>query len=336
MQDDDQALAVSCFGRGFLVNLGGPGTIGMAMFACGREKIQVRAGMTGSLNRTALAAVLMVIVALLNTMDAVIVRLLANEVHPFVIGFFRSLFGLLAVMPWIILRVRLADSPYRWLHAIRAGMKLLALVAFFVAFANAPLAEVTAIAFTTPIFLTLGGWLLLRERMMRSRALALLAGFGGMLLVIQPGGGISIAILFALAGALITASIQLILKRMSAHDTTERLVAWNLLTMVPLALVPAVIFWTTPTLPQLGLLIAQGLFGALNMTLITRALSLAEVSFIAPLDFLRLPLVAVMAYLMFGEIPEATTWIGAAVIFGAALLVAGGTSFIRRNRADLK
>lgn len=293
--------------------------------------------MTRDLNQQSLVIVLMVIVALLTAVDAAIVRLLANEVHPFVIGFSRSLFGLLAVMPWIVRRIDLAESPYRWLHAIRAGMKLLALVSFYVAFANAPLTEVTAISFTAPIFLTLGGWLLLRERMVLSRALALLAGFGGMLLVIQPGtGGISIALLFALAGALITAAIQLILKRMSMRDTTERLVAWNLLTMVPLALIPAIIFWTTPSLAQLALLIAQGLLGALNMTLITRALSLADVSLFAPLDFLRLPMVAALAYLMFGEIPKVSTWIGAAVIFGATLLVAGGTRFIHRDQTDLQ
>ena len=293
--------------------------------------------MTRSFSQQALVTVLMAIVALLTAIDAVIVRLLANEVHPFVIAFSRSLFGLLAVMPWIIRRVALAESPYRWLHAIRAGMKLLALVSFFVAFANAPLAEVTAITFTAPIFLTLGGWLLLRERMVFSRALALPVGFGGMLLIIQPGdGGISIAMLFALAGALITAAIQLILKRMSLHDTTDRLVAWNLLSMVTLALVPAIIFWTTPSPVQFALLIAQGLLGALNMTLATRVLSLVDVSLIAPLDFLRLPLVAALAYLMFGEIPEVSVWIGAAVIFGAILLVAGGTPFIRRDQTDLQ
>jgi drug/metabolite transporter (DMT)-like permease len=288
--------------------------------------------MSHRFDKPTLAVVLMMIVALLAAMDATIVRLLANQVHPFVIGFFRSLFGLLAVLPMIIRRVDLAGSPYRWLHAIRAGMKLLALVSFFVAFANAPLAEVTAISFTTPIFLTLGGWLLLREHMVISHALALLVGFAGMLFVMQPGsGGVSIALLFAVAGAIIMASIQLILKRMSVRDTTERLVAWNLLTIVPIALLPALIFWTTPTLAQLALLILQGLLGLLNMTLVTRALSITGVSLIAPLDFLRLPLVAVLAYFLFGEIPEASTWIGAAVIFCATLLVGGSTRFIRRE-----
>lgn len=282
--------------------------------------------MTHRLNRSVLATTLMAFVALLSAIDATIVRLLANEVHPFVIGFSRSLFGLLAVTPWIIRRVNLLESPYRWLHAVRAGLKLLALVSFFVAFATAPLADVAAISFTAPIFLALGGWLLLREPMVSSRALALLVGFGGILLVIQPGRGpVPAALLFALAGAVLTAAIHLILKRMSLHDTTDRLVAWNLLTMVPLALVPAILFWTTPTVEQLGLLVVQGLLGALNMTLITRALSLADVSLIAPLEFLRLPLVAGLAYLMFGEIPALSTWVGGVVIFGAALLVARST-----------
>ena len=288
--------------------------------------------MGNRVDRPTLAALLMTIVALLTAMDAIIVRLLANQVHPFVIVFSRSLFGLLAVMPLIIRRVDLAGSPYRWLHAIRAGMKLLALVSFYVAFAKAPLAEVTAISFTSPIFLTLGGWLLLRERMMISHALGLLVGFSGMLIIIQPSSsGVSIALLFAVAGALFTAAIQLILRRMSIHDTTDRLVAWNLLTIVPLAAIPAIIYWTTPTVGQLTLLIAQGLVGVLNMTLATRALSLAGVSFIAPLDFLRLPLVAVLAYLMFGEIPEISSWIGAAVIFGSTMLIASTTRFAHRE-----
>ena len=288
--------------------------------------------MGNRVDRPTLAALLMTFVALLTAMDAIIVRLLANQVHPFVIVFSRSLFGLLAVMPLIIRRVDLAGSPYRWLHAIRAGMKLLALVSFYVAFANAPLAEVTAISFTSPIFLTLGGWLLLRERMMIGHALALLVGFSGMLIIIQPSSsGVSIALLFAVAGALFTAAIQLILRRMSIHDTTDRLVAWNLLTIVPLAAIPAIIYWTTPTVGQLTLLIAQGLVGVLNMTLATRALSLAGVSFIAPLDFLRLPLVAALAYLMFGEIPEISSWIGAGVIFGSTMLIASTARFVNRE-----
>ncbi|MBW8791920.1 MAG: ABC transporter permease, partial [Rhizobium leguminosarum] len=80
---------------------------------------------------TGLAVGFMVAAAFLNSLDAVIVRLLAGEVHPLTIGFFRSFFGLLVVTPWIVSRVDLKASPYRVLHVVRAGLKLASLVALF-------------------------------------------------------------------------------------------------------------------------------------------------------------------------------------------------------------
>lgn len=122
----------------------------------------------------------------------------------------------------------------------------------------------------------------------------------------------------------LTAAVQLMLKRMSAKDDTDTLVAWNLILMVPLALVPALFVWGTPNLEEFGLLALQGTLGALNMTMVTRALGMADASFLAPFDFLRLPAVALLAFVIFGEIAGAATWIGAAVIFAATLLATGG------------
>lgn len=292
------------------------------------RRVTARTGGSGAL----VAAALMVAAAVLNAADAVIVRLLAGEVHPLMIGFTRAAFGLAVVLPWILTRVDLAASPYRWLHVLRAGLKLASLVAFFVAFAHAPLSDVVAINFTMPIFLTLGAWMVLGESMTLSKLLAVVAGFAGMLIVIRPGAGaINPALSFALAGAVLTAVIQLMLKRMARHDSTDRLVAWNLLTMVPLGLLAVLFVWETPTPPQLSLLALQGVLGALNMTLLTRAFALADASFLAPLDFLRLPAVAALAFVFFGEVAGASTWIGAAVIFGATLLAAGGAHYNRRR-----
>lgn len=102
----------------------------------------------------------------LAAVDAAIVRALGGSVHPFVIGFFRAGFGALAVLPWIAVRpgVLRTALPIRQ-HAIRAGLKLLALVSFFAAFSHGPLTDVTAIAFTSPIFVVVGAALLLGERL---------------------------------------------------------------------------------------------------------------------------------------------------------------------------
>lgn len=266
----------------------------------------------------------MVGAAAFGAVDAVLVRALAGAVHPFVMGFTRALFGLLIVLPWIIARPDMLRSNYRFRHALRAGLKLASLLAFFVAFTTAPLADVTAIAFTSPIFVTIGAWIFLGERPRRLRIIAVLLGFIGVLIVLSPGrqAGISSGLVFALLGALLTALIQLILKPMSGRDSTETLVAWNLIAMVPIAALPAALVWTTPTLTEWLILALQGVIGAAAMGCVTRAFFFAEASLIVPVDFVRLPLVAAMGYFFFAQVAPATTWIGAAVIFAAIVMMA--------------
>lgn len=285
-------------------------------------------------DRSALIGVsLMILVALFSAVDSVIVRQLSPDIHPFVIGFTRSLFGLLAVLPWIVSRPQILRTQFRFRHVLRAALKLASLVAFFGAFASAPLADVTAIAFTAPIFVTLGAWGFLSERPQPLRVAAVACGFVGVLLVLKPGsqGGVAPGLMLALLGAVLTALIQLILKPMSARDSTETLVAWNLILTVPLAVLPALWVWTAPTPGQWALLAAQGALGALSMGLVTRAFSLAEASLLAPMDFLRLPIVAALGYAFFSQTVAQSTWIGGAVIFAASLLMARSTRS-RKNR----
>jgi len=271
--------------------------------------------------------------AALAAADAALVRAVADEMHPFAIGFFRSAFGVAVLAPWIIARGGLGLSRYRALHLLRAAIKLLSLVAFYAAFASAELADATAVMFTAPLFLTLGAWIWLGERLDALRIVGVATGFTGALILIAPGSdAVSPALLFALAGAALIAVAQLMLKAMSAHDDTGTLVAWNLVVTVPLAAIPAALVWTTPSPEVLALLALQGVLGAANMALMTRAFGLAEASLLAPVDFLRLPMVAVLGYLAFGESPGLATWIGAAVILTGTLVVTAGGR-LRTHRA---
>jgi len=264
---------------------------------------------------TLITVSMMVCVAFLNALDAVIVRLLAGEVHAFIIGFFRAMFGLLVMLPWIIGRVDLRASPYRWLHVLRAALKLGSLIALFIAYQRASLPDATAIFFSLPLFVMLGAWLFLDEHIGGAQVAALLVALVGMVIVVRPGGdGFDPALLFALIAAALTASIQLMLKRMARYDTSDRLVAWNLVAMTGLGVVLAAFVWKTPTVLQLTLLLAQGALGAANQTLVTKALQLSDASFVGPLDFLRLPAVALLAWILFGEVAGAATWTGAALI----------------------
>ena len=279
---------------------------------------------SGNHQKAATAVIFAVGAAILAAVDAVIVRALNGAVHPFVIGFFRAFFGALVLLPWIVLRpgVLRSTHPLRQ-HAVRAGFKLLAMVAFFAAFSWGPLADVTAIAFTSPIFLVLGAALALGERPAPAMIVAVAVGFSGALLVIGPSGaGLSYAILLALAGAMLQSIIQLILKSMSKGDRTATLVVWNLLLTVPIALLFAIPFWAMPGSKEMGLLALQGVVGAACMGLMTHAFSLAPATIVAPVDFLRLPLVALGGFALFGEHIALTTLLGGGLICCAALIAA--------------
>ena len=279
---------------------------------------------SGNQQKAATAVMLAAGAAILAATDAVIVRALNGAVHPFVIGFFRAFFGAVVLLPWIALRpgVLRSSHPLRQ-HVMRAGFKLLAMVAFFAAFSWGPLADVTAIAFTSPIFLVLGAALTLGERPGPAMIAAVVIGFVGALFVIGPSGtGFSLAILLALTGAVLQSAIQLILKSMSKDDTTATLVIWNLLLTVPIALAFAIPFWAMPGSKEMGLLALQGVVGAACMGMMTHAFSLAPATIVAPVDFLRLPLVALGGFALFGENIALTTLCGGGLICCAALIAA--------------
>lgn len=267
---------------------------------------------------------LMMLVSALMAVDSVMVRYLSPTVHPFMMAFTRATFGLIVFLPWIFARKGILKTEFGSEHVVRAALKLAALICFFFAFATASLADVTAIAFTSPLFVTVGAWLFLSEAKNPARIVGLVAGFVGVLIILRPGQqhGVPVGLIFALAGAFLVAVIQLLLKQMSQRDTPETLVAWNLIVSAPLALLPALFFWKMPNGQELMLLAVQGALGAFSMFCATKAFSLAEASLIAPFDFLRLPFVAALGYFMFAQPVPVATWIGGTIIFGASLLMA--------------
>jgi drug/metabolite transporter (DMT)-like permease len=279
---------------------------------------------------------IMVAVALATALDAAIVRLLAGDIHPVMLGFTRVFFGLLAMVPFIVRRPGILRTNARFSHVLRAVLKLGAVVALFAALQNAPLATVTAISFAAPLFLALGAWFFLGEVPGVSRLTGLILGFIGILAILGPaiGGAESKALMFALASAILLASIQLMLKVMGRTDSALTLVAWNLIVSVPLAAIPAIWFWSSPTPAQWGLLALQGSMGTISQIGTTRALQMADASLLAPVDFLRLPLVALIGWIAFGQVPPGATYVGGAIVFAGILILTMGvrrSSGVRRN-----
>ncbi len=258
------------------------------------------------------------------TVMAGIIRHVSADIHPFEIAFFRALFGLILMAPWFLrLGVASVRSRRVGMHVCRALFMLGAAMAWFTAISLMPIAEVTALTFTTPLFASLGAALFLAEKVGLRRAVAIGVGFAGAMIILRPGvEALTMPAMAALASAVFGAVGMLIVKSLSRTESPATIVIYVGLLLTPLSLVPALFVWTTPSLEALAWLAALGLVANLGHMPFARAMASADATAILPFDFLKLFFSATMGYLLFAEVPDVWTWIGATVIFGAVLYTA--------------
>jgi drug/metabolite transporter (DMT)-like permease len=281
-------------------------------------------GVMAGLSPVLRGALLVLVSAACIAADTVLARIVTREVSPFVLVFFRNLFGLLVVLPWLASARSAAFATRRMpLHVARAALKIAGLVCFFHGLSLIPVADATAIAFATPLFGALGAAFFLGETLRHGRLAAILLGFLGVLIVLRPGGAGALhpGALAVLASAVALAAIGLLAKLLARHDPPNTILAINLALSAPLALLAALPFWTTPSPAMLGLMAVQGVLGAASQFCVIRALRLADASLMMPVDLVRLPLVALLGFLAFGLAPDAWTWGGAIVICAAIVLL---------------
>ena len=252
-----------------------------------------------------------------------IVRYLSTDLHVFTINFWRNLFAAAMFLPWAIKvgSTRLVTRSIG-LHIGRAACLVVSSTTMFLAAAAIPIAEVTAISFTTPLFTVLLAALFLREKLTWIRGIGLAIGFAGMLVMLRPGAAaVDLAAFYVLISALSFGGVVVLGRILAQRDTAELMVALLALCSVPLALMPALTTWAWPDGTQLLWLVLMAVFGNANMYGIVRSLKIAEASLTQPYDFLRLPTTAAVGYLAFAEIPDAWTWLGAAIICAGTVWV---------------
>ena len=253
-----------------------------------------------------------------------IVRMLSSDLHAFEIVFFRNLFGFLAIAPFLFRR-GIPDFPRQEfsLYMIRAGFGLVAMLGWFYALTVVPLADATALSFTAPIFTTIAAIIILGEVVRVRRWTAMLIGFAGAMIVLRPGDlTIGIGEISALVSSAAIAVVIVLVKILARTETSDRIVAFHTLILLPLSLFAAVFVWTWPTWTQLGMCVFLGMAASLANWLTVRAFTIGETAAVMPYDFTRLPFMALIGYLAFAEVPDVWTWIGGAVIFASSIYIA--------------
>ena len=218
-------------------------------------------------------------------------------------------------------------------HLLRAALGLTAMAFTFATILALPLAEATTIGFTMPIFATILGALVLGEPTGWHHWLAVLAGFGGVLIVAQPGSG-HFPIWGAVTGliaASLTATVSILLRQIGRTEAALTTVFWfSTLSVVPLGILYALVF-KAHALDVWLILVGVGLLGGAAQLAMTSALGLGPVSVVVPMDYSSLIWATLLGWLVFDTLPGSATWIGAPIIVASGLYIVWREHLRRRT-----
>ena len=271
----------------------------------------------------------------LFTAMGVLVKDLSATIPVIELMVFRSVFALpvlLAILWRSGLGVGTLKTKRIGGHVLRAGTGIAAQSCGFFALTLLPLAEQTALGFTQPLFVTMLAIPLLGEKVGLHRWSAVVAGFCGVLILAAgqgalggvagaPGLGIGTAVAQGLFSALTT----LLVRQLSATESSTTITLWQSLLMGSFALVLLPFVWVTPTPLQLALLILMGLVGGAAQWLLTEAWASAQVSSLAPYSYSALLWSVLFGWVAFGDVP------GVSMLAGGALIVAAGLYILHRE-----
>lgn len=279
-------------------------------------------------------AVWMTLSAVLFAVQAGIVRYLADDFHFIEISFFRAMFGVLVMVPWLIEKgIGTLRTPHTKMYVARGFFSTVAMYGWFGGLTLIPLADATAISFTFPLFIALAGVILLKEPAHATRWVALAVGFGGTLIVVRPGFEEVNTGVFLVIGAGISISLSaMILKVMLRTDHPDKAAIYQSIYMLPFALIGVLFVWVWPTWDQWLWAFALGAASTSAQRFYSRAFATGDVGSIAPFDFTRLIFAIAIGFVVFSQLPDVWTIVGAMVIFASSIFA--GRSESKRNRRD--
>ncbi|UPY35157.1 DMT family transporter [Sediminicoccus sp. KRV36] len=276
-------------------------------------------------------ALLMLASTALFTMMSAVVKLVGARIPFFEIMFFRSILALPVVF-LIVTRMgggaSLTTQRFPQ-HVLRAMTGTAAMSCSFFALTVLPLAEQTALTFTTPIFVTLLAIPLLGEKVGIHRFGAVGLGFVG-ILVIALGKGAFMGpmdpwIIFGMAVAVMhgvfSAATTLLVRSLSATERSTTIVLWQSLLMTGFTALTLPFVWVTPMGQEWLLLILIGVVGAIAQVMLTEAFASAQVSSLGAYSYTGILWAVLLGWILFGEAPGIATFIGSGLIVLAALYI---------------
>lgn len=265
-------------------------------------------------------------------MSAMIKLLAQTGMHALEISFFRTLFGFLAILPFIAVGgIKMVKTSNLNLQIQRAFLGLTTMILYTFALIFLPLIDIVAIGFSKPFFMTIIGIIFLAEKLDLPRGAATLVGFIGVVIILQPTGNFQWAGLLSIGAVISICLGNVIVKRMDDHVYT---VAFYFgLIMTPITFALALPNWTTPTPEAWLYIIPLGIFATASQVFIMFGVRAGETGAVMSYDYLRIFFAAFIGYTIFNEVPYAVTWVGTAVILCSTIFIAHRETQLKRNTA---
>ncbi len=248
---------------------------------------------------------------------AIAARELAPRHNPMELQVVRHGMSLLILLPFVIRAgFRSLRTTNLKLQLFRNVSHFAATVGWYISVTLLPLAEVFAIEFTTPVWVALLAVVFLGEKMNVGRVVALVLGIAGILVILRPGfADVGPGTWLMVATAFGFAVANACTKGLTRTDSVLTVLLWMSMLQGTMALVGASFEWTPPIVEEIPWLIVIGVSGLAAHFSLAKALTLADVSLVNPVDFLRLPLIAVVGFLAYGEGVDILVLVGAGLIF---------------------
>lgn len=250
------------------------------------------------------------------------IRQIADEIHPFVIAFFRHSIGICLMIP---IFVRPGTNPFRTanlpLQGLRAILNVFAMLAYFLALTMEPLAKVVALTFTAPLIGTAGAIILLGERVSSARYVALAIGFFGAFLILRPWTvEISTGSILLIMSSAMWGLALVVIKVLSRTDSPATIALYASLLQLPVCLIAALFYWQWPTFDQFMFMVLIAIFGCTTQLSLAQAFREADATVVLPADFTKLIFAGLAGWLFFRELPAIWIWLGGTVVFVGVFL----------------
>ena len=277
-----------------------------------------------------IAISLMVISVLFFVLMHSAVKYLSKEVHIFEIAFFRCALVIFVLAPVIIQQGKtIFKTRQPKMQFLRIITNSVAMLCFFYGISTTPLAQLTTLGFTVPIFATILAVIFMKEKIRLRRTTALIIGFIGTIVVMRPDISIELGALLIIFSSFLWSICLIFIKKLTQTDSAVTISLYFGIGMIPATFILAFPVMQAIDMRQFTILVFIAITGTLAQTIMNTALKKGELALLLPFDFLRLIWSVLIGYVLFAEEPTFTLWIG-------GFLIIGSTTYIAWREAKLK